>query len=839
VGPTGAPVLLVGEMPGKEEDAAGEPFVGTSGRFLFEGRDYTGPTKFAGLTMMGLRREHVRIENVGEVRPPENTVHRLTPATVAKWQEDFWRRLENLSPTVVIPMGNLALNTLRRTPLPVTKKGTWKLKATPQGKIIDWRDKIHNWRGSIFWARTNSGTRVKVIPTFHPAFVLRAGDAFDVWQSDWLRILGDKNFPELRLDPRCHHMIDPTQKDAHHFEMLVHQTYQKDSRAAVLACDIETVAHGKVVDCIGFSLTPDFSMTFDLHADKGWWKTVGRLLAHPIAKGWHFGLYDLYVLWAKGKTVNNSRWDSHQMHHCLDPRDQHTLAYCASRDLRVKFWKTEAKEDGKPGKRTKDRPQFLTYNGKDVSRTRALIGNPDEQYWGQLRAQGLMPVYRDHYRRLSTACLHLTQVGFAVDNQARHAMELREKALVAQHRSDMMTMAGIDLVAEKGLSGPRVTSYFYDTLKCKPFYRRGTSNRTADELAIRRLMRKYKKAKPMGQLVLGYRGHAKILQELRETIVSKDGRMRSRYTPTAKTGRLRSSAISKVEGINAQNRDRHSDLRKMFIANPGHVLVEVDQSQGESRIVDGMTGDPELQRLARMLPTEMDQHILNASKIFEREYDELIAAYQAGDSEAMEQRQLGKRVRHAANYGMEGPRMAEITLVETEGAVVLDPDECTEWLARLHASTPGLGRYHAWVRQQMIELGYLESSWGRRYYFKGLRLSKEDYKEGYAELPQHEVGVITNRLGFVPLSEDITKGMFPGANIVQQGHDSLNVTSLPKHAYDIARYLSEGMGVERTYPGAGGPWSMAMPIGIKVGRNWLDMKEWKLLPSREEFENEC
>lgn len=831
IGPKGARVLIVGEVLGREEEAEGEPLIGPPGQFLFKGRDWQGQTKWQGLESLGLPRNEMRIESVVEIRPPSDHLHELTPANVAKWQEGFWKRLEGLEPTVIVPVGNLALNTLRRTPLPLTKRGTWKIKSTPQGKQINWTDKVSNWRGSIFNVRANNGRKVKVIPTYHPNFVLRASDSYDAWQGDWERILGDQHFPELRRDPKAEHFIEPTPRDAHAFEMLVHQHYSKDPKHAVLAIDIETMAGGHIIDCIGFSVEETFSMTFVLK-ERWAWEVVTRLLKHPIAKGWHYGLYDCYVLGQKGKDINNTRWDSQQMHHCLDPRDEHRLAYCASRDLRVRYWKHENKEEGKAVAQIKDPRKRWRYNGKDVCYTRALI----ERYRGRLRESSLLHVYRDHYRRLTAACLRLTQTGQNVDEAERARIHSRERDIVKHLRQQMKELAGTDLVANKGLSPLKVNAYFYDSLKCKPFFRRGSGRRTADELSIRKLMRKYKKARAMGSLVLGYREHGKIAQEVRPSIVSKDGRLRSRYSPTTDTGRLRAMMVSDTEGINAQNRDRKSDLRRMFIADPGHVLLEFDQAQAEDRIASGMSGHPASLKLARTAPGDVDRHLLAAAAIFPESYEELFAAYKTGDGEADEKRQTGKRTKYACWYGMGGYHMAEVTLVETEGKVVYDPDECEEWIATLKKNDPGIELYQSWIRQQQIELGELRSSWGRTVYFKGLRLSKEDHKQGYAWLPQHEVGVLTNVMGFVPADDRIEGGEWRGAKIVQQGHDSLQFTSPPKWAYDIAKFVTESMGAERTYPGAGGPWAMSMPIGVKVGHNWKDMKEWKQIPPREEFE---
>jgi len=831
-GPLGARAVILGEALGADEERGNAPFIGRAGQFLFEGRDYSGSTRWQGLDSTELRRRDIRIENVMEVRPLENSLFNVTPAQVEKWQADWWRRAGRLEgPNVIVPVGNLALNTLRRAPLPVNPKtGKWRVRSSPMGPQIDWRDKITNWRGSIFWIRLENGRKVKCIPTYHPAYVLRAGDYFDVWQGDWGRIVEDATFPELRLDPATEHLIHPTKGDLEDFYQVVERTWRKDKKGAVLAGDIETVAK-RFVDCMGFSVDERFSITLDLR--QSWqWRWVAQLLRHPIAKGWHYGLFDTFVLASKGIRIEKALWwDSQQMHHCMDPRDEHRLAYCASRDLGVRYWKDEGKEEGKSSG-VKDPDKRHRYCGKDVARTLALIVRYRERH----REMGLRRVYREHYRRLSAACFRLSRTGFLVDNDARKAIAEREKGILKEIRGRLAGTCGTDLIAKKGFSAPRVAAYFYDKLGCKAFRKRGSGTRTCDELAIRRLMRKYKKARPAGADILAYREHAKIRQEVRGVLVDDDGRMRSLYTPTAKTGRLRSRKTPVGTGINAQNRDRHSDLRRMFVADPGCVLLEVDESQAEDRMVDGMSGDPEGRRLAQR--TDIDRHILNATKVFGVDYDELLAAYLAGDPEADKKRQLGKRTRHAVNYGMEGERMAEMALLETEGRLVLEKEECEEWIENLLKGMPWIEGYHEWVIRDMVEKGYLESSWGRRVYFRGLRLTKEDHKEGFAWRPQHEVGVLMNQEGFIPVDEAIQQRWWPGAKIVQQNHDSLAVSTPPQFAWKIALMLEKRLTTERTYLGRNGVWRLAMPVGVKVGRSWWGMKEWKGLPSKEEFEEE-
>ena len=95
-GPADARIVIVGEAPGAKEDAAGEPFVGPSGRLLD-----------ALLAEAGLDRASVFITNVVKARPPDN--RDPTAAEVAHHRPWLERQLAIISPDLVVPLGRHAL----------------------------------------------------------------------------------------------------------------------------------------------------------------------------------------------------------------------------------------------------------------------------------------------------------------------------------------------------------------------------------------------------------------------------------------------------------------------------------------------------------------------------------------------------------------------------------------------------------------------------------------------------------------------------------------------------------------------------------------------------------
>lgn len=143
VGDPRSEVLFVGEGPGEEEDLRGEPFVGRAGQLLTE----------IITKGMGLQRNEVYIANVVKCRPPNNRNPQLDE--IAACEPFLVGQIEAIRPRVIVALGKFAAQTLLTTQTPIGKlRGRW-----------------HDYRG------------IKLMPTFHPSYLLRnPADKRLVWE---------------------------------------------------------------------------------------------------------------------------------------------------------------------------------------------------------------------------------------------------------------------------------------------------------------------------------------------------------------------------------------------------------------------------------------------------------------------------------------------------------------------------------------------------------------------------------------------------------------------------------------------------------------------------------
>jgi DNA polymerase len=142
VGNPQAELMFVGEAPGADEDQQGVPFVGKAGQLL---------TKI--IEAIDRKRDDVYIANVIKCRPPQN--RNPEPDEVATCEPFLFRQIDVIRPRVIVALGKFGAQTLLRTLDPISRL----------------RGRVFEYRGA------------KLVPTFHPAYLLRnPASKREVWE---------------------------------------------------------------------------------------------------------------------------------------------------------------------------------------------------------------------------------------------------------------------------------------------------------------------------------------------------------------------------------------------------------------------------------------------------------------------------------------------------------------------------------------------------------------------------------------------------------------------------------------------------------------------------------
>jgi DNA polymerase len=129
--------MLIGEAPGADEDASGEPFVGQAGRLLDQ-----------MLLAIGLSRQHdVFITNVLKCRPPGN--RNPEPMEAATCSPYLYRQIDLLQPDLILLLGRFAVQSVLKT----------------EASLAALRRQVHRYAGSR--------GEIPVVCTYHPAYLLR------------------------------------------------------------------------------------------------------------------------------------------------------------------------------------------------------------------------------------------------------------------------------------------------------------------------------------------------------------------------------------------------------------------------------------------------------------------------------------------------------------------------------------------------------------------------------------------------------------------------------------------------------------------------------------------
>jgi len=321
-------IMLVGEAWGEREEREKKAFVGSSGWLLNQMLDEAG-----------IERKDCYATNVFNLRPPQNKIMALCgPRTYA---------IPGYPPLSIRSEGALGmggsfvrreffgeLQRLRQEVLEVMPNLIIALGNTPSWAFLG-RTAISKNRG-VVQLSTHTVDGFKVLPTFHPAAVMRQWSLNRVVVADLMKAQRESAFPEIRR-PKREIWIQPALEDIREFDERYIRTCEK------LSVDIETI--GRDITCIGFSPHKSLAIVIpfivlgrtaraywpDVSTEREIWAIVRDILRRPTPKTFQNGLYDIAFLWRAARVaVYGAEHDTMLLHHALYPESLKGLGYLGS-----------------------------------------------------------------------------------------------------------------------------------------------------------------------------------------------------------------------------------------------------------------------------------------------------------------------------------------------------------------------------------------------------------------------------------------------------------------------------------------------------------------------------
>ncbi len=335
-------ILMVGEAWGEQEAEAQAPFVGKSGWLIKK-----------LLSQVGLSFDDLYVTNVFNLQPQSNNLEylcgpketrvpgfpALTKGKSGYLRKEFTNELTRLyteinevNPNLILALGATACWALLGT------SGIRAIRGSPSG--------TNNVGGPA--TGVNLSRTFKVLPTYHPAAVLRDWTVRPIVLSDLDKARRYGDSPDL-VRPSRRIRVEPTLGDLMDFE----RDFVVPARR--LSIDIETV--GEQITCIGFAPDPHDAMVVPFYSKTlpggNYWPTLQQeLRAWDFVRRWCLkpgvfqnGMYDVHRLWRTYGIACNPEDDTMLMHHAMQPEMEKGLGFMGSIYTDEASWKFMRKDN--------------------------------------------------------------------------------------------------------------------------------------------------------------------------------------------------------------------------------------------------------------------------------------------------------------------------------------------------------------------------------------------------------------------------------------------------------------------------------------------------------------
>lgn len=745
-GNVNAPVVFVGEAPGQDEDSAGLPFVGVSGRLLD-----------TMITEAGFDSNDYWFTNVYKTRPPDNDLERLDVYGIPRevFHTEFMEELRDRRPVFIVACGATPLAAL-----------------CPQ--TVDTRDSashITHWRGSLLTSPHLDWPHY-VFPILHPAFILRE------WSEKYFNtFLLRKLLAEFTWYRRCGTLQPLTER-----ENIVQPSYD-DAYAYLFDCcerrstgpvsvDIELLRR-KIPYTISFAKTAYSAISIGLGDYNEAQTTKLFLLMDKIFRtvpvvGQNYFNFDCHWLRACGWGINLYLTDDTRTRHSvLWPELPHKLEFLTQQYTREPYYKEEGRSWNKVHGTGKQ--QLMRYNNKDTMVTREAYDVQEMEFNNN---PALRKFYYSHELPLARAMHNMEYRGLYTDSSA--LLQLKKDI------NDELVKMCLSMTAKVG------KPVVFDAAQQKKIP--GSTNigspvQLTSVLKARGLKVPNGTAEEKLHVLFAETGDELLNEVLtvRELIKIKGTYVEARLVDNVLyadyvvggtvTGRRSSKGWPLGFGVNHQNLPKHSKLgkkfRKCIVARPGKILLSADQVSAEDWIIQGiiadLTGDDSG---VNELRSGLDRHCKLAQKIFGLPESE---CNREAERSGKIFRYVGKRVRYAGSYDMHAPKFA--TVLAKEG-LQMPVAYCEFVLDKFYSVEPNIrGVFQDFIQRSISTDRKLTNLFGRQRDFFGFCSWRDNgsvFREGYSYVPQGTVGDNTGEAAL------FCERKAPGL-LVAETHDALTL----------------------------------------------------------------
>lgn len=417
----------------------------------------------------------------------------------------------------------------------------------------------------------------------------------------------------------------------------------------------------------------------------------------------------------------------------------------------------------------------------------------------RLEELNVMPLLKDLEMPLIPVLAEMEKNGISLDVPYLRQMSVELAGRMIEIEKDMTASVGYAFNLN---STQQLSKVLFETLKLNPPDRKkktasGHYSTAADVLEEMRGQH------PVIDMILEYRELSKLkstyLDSLPEQINPVTTRVHTSFNQTGSvTGRLASS------DPNLQNIPTRTEIgrrvRNAFVASPGTVLISVDYSQIELRIVAHMSQD---KAMLDAFHAGQDIHAATAAAIYRQPFGQV----------TKEQRRHAKAINFGLIYGMSSfglSRTTDLTLAEAE-----------DFVKAYFNQFPGVKRFLDDLRRQAAQQGYVETLLGRRRYFPNLRnqtnanLRNREEREAI-NAPVQGTAADIMKLAMIHLPPALRDAQLNKTRILLQVHDELLLES-PQEELETAIHTVQSV-MESAYP-----LSIPLLTEARWGKNWGEL----------------